>query len=97
MRILDKQKLIEDFVKSFKLKLNEESHNRTGRLSGEDAAEYLKIHGSDSELFGDKFENKFFSITHGANIVHIEGGHSISEEGASKVASILKTIFNSYE
>ena len=51
----------------------------------------------EDELFGDKFENKFFSITHGANIIHIEGGHSISEEGAAKVASILKTIFNSYE
>ena len=51
----------------------------------------------EDELFGDKFENKFFSITHGANIVHIDGGHSISKEGASEVASILKTIFNSYE
>ena len=51
----------------------------------------------EDELFGDKFENKFFSITHGANIVHIDGGHSISKEGAAEFASILKTIFNFHE
>ena len=69
----------------------------TKELEFENNMNCIGFFAIEDELFGDKFENKFFSITHGANIVHIDGGHSISKEGASEVASILKTIFNSYE
>lgn len=90
---LDKQKLIEDFVKSFKLKLNEESHNRTGRLSGEDAAEYLKIHGSDSELFGDKFVPEEGVIWKEGSLCFALNG-SVDWDEWEKIAERLKKIFH---
>ena len=90
---LDKQKLIEDFVKSFKTKLKEENRNRTGRISGEEAAEYLKIHGSDSELFGDKFVPEEGVIWKDGDLCFALNG-SVDWDEWEKIAERLKKIFH---